>query len=264
MDGLVHPKEKLYFTIALLFSLVVYSALLLAVGAMPHLLIYVLIVAFAGHVAQGIFVGSVLGDGVRVTEKQFPEVYRLVGELAEQMGLRSQPAVYVIQGGGLLNAFATHFASRSFVVVYSDMLELAYERGEAALKFVLAHELAHIRRGHVSNMRWLILPGMILPMLGSAYRRACEYTCDRFGAYFAPEGATQGLLVLAAGSKLYRRIDVREYESQARQERSVWTWLAELLQTHPLLMNRISAVSEAVQSAKYEQTTEQPPLQMNV
>ncbi|MBE3584143.1 MAG: hypothetical protein IMX01_08535 [Limnochordaceae bacterium] len=51
---------------------------------------------------------------------------------------------------------------------------------------------------------------------------------------------------------------------RAWQERSVWTWLAELLQTHPLLMSRISAVSEAVQSAKYEQTTEQPPLQMNV
>ena len=109
------------------------------------------------------------------------------------MELNPVPAIYVLQAGGLLNAFATRFLGRSFVVIYSDVLELAYMKGEAELAFVICHELAHIKRKHLA-WRWFLYPSMLIPFLGAAYSRACEYTCDRFGAHYRPDGALGGFL----------------------------------------------------------------------
>ncbi len=93
------------------------------------------------------------------------------------LGLASAPPVYVMQAGGTLNAFATKFFGRQFVVLFSDVVALAEARGAAgALGVVIAHELAHIRRGHL-RFRWLTLSGRMVPYLGHAYSRACEYTC---------------------------------------------------------------------------------------
>lgn len=192
--------------------------------------------------AHGLLMGSIRGNGVRVSEKQFPEVDRLAQQLAAQMGIDPVPPVYVLQAGGLLNAFATRFLGRSFVIGYSDVLELAYERGEPELAFVMAHELAHIKRGHLA-WRWVLYPSMIVPFLGAAYSRACEYTCDRFGAYFRPDGAVGGLLVLAAGKRLYRNVDAQAFGDQAETERGFFVWLAEVLSSHPNLSKRVRALA---------------------
>ncbi len=237
MGPSAHPRETLYFVLCLGFSVLVYLAMVISLVGIP----YLITLAAIGFVAQGVLVGSIQGNGVRVSESQFPEVHRLANDLAAKMGLTPTPAIYVQQSGGLLNAFATRFLGRNFVVIYSDVLELAYQQGEAALAFVIAHELAHIRRDHL-KWRMLLAPGMFVPFLGTAYSRSCEYTCDRFGAYYRPDGALAGLLVLAAGKHLYRRVDAEVLSRQAEQEYGFWIWLAEIFQTHPNLPRRVSAV----------------------
>lgn len=76
------------------------------------------------------------------------------------------------------------------------------------------------------------------------YSRACEYTCDRFGAHYRADGAVKGLLVLAAGKKLYRQVDAHDYSSHAEAERGFWVGFAEILSTHPNLPKRVQAVVE--------------------
>jgi hypothetical protein len=98
------------------------------------------------------------GNGVQVTEKQFPEVYHLAQQLAGQIRLNPIPAIYVL-------------------------------------------------------------------LLGTAYSKACEYTCDRYGAHYKPDGAAGGLLVLAASNKLYPKVNVREFSNQAESESGFWIWL---------------------------------------
>ncbi len=237
MDPSVHPRETLYFVLCVGISVLVYLALVVSLVGIP----YLIALAMIGFFAQGILVGGVRGTGVRVCEEQFPEVHRLAGDLAAKMGLSPVPAIYVQQSGGLLNAFATRFLGRNFVVLYSDVLELAYQQGEAAVAFVIAHELAHFQRGHL-KWRLLVAPGMFVPFLGTAYSRSCEYTCDRFGAHCRPDGALPGLLVLAAGKHLYRRADAGVLGRQADQEYGFWIWLAEIFQTHPNLPRRVSAL----------------------
>jgi Zn-dependent protease with chaperone function len=169
---------------------------------------------------------------------------RLAVAHARKLGLSKVPAIYVLQSGGLLNAFATRFLGRDFVIIYSDILEMALARGEAAVGFVVAHELGHIWRGHLKH-RWLTVPGRLLPYLGPAYSRACEYTCDRLGAFCQPDGAIAGLLALAAGKRLHAHVDVREYAAQAVSDHSFWVRRAELVSSHPLLPKRVAALIDA-------------------
>jgi Zn-dependent protease with chaperone function len=237
MESLVNPKERVYFRIALVISLLVYVLLVVSIVG----IVYIVIGAIIGLMVHGLFIGSIRGNGIRVSEKQFPEVYRIASQFANQMGLNPMPAIYVLQAGGLLNAFATKFLGRSFVVIYSDVLELAYAKGEPELAFVICHELAHIKRKHLT-WRWLLYPSMLVPFLGTAYSRACEYTCDRFAAHYKTDGAVGGLLVLASGKKLYRNVNPQEFSNQAYTERGFWVWFSEVLSTHPNLPKRVNAL----------------------
>jgi Zn-dependent protease with chaperone function len=152
--------------------------------------------------------------------------------------------MYVMESGGLLNAFATRFLGRDFVIINSDVLELALAQGEAAVGFIVGHELAHVWRGHLKH-RWLTTPGRVFPYLGAAYSRACEFTCDRVGAYCQPDGAITGLLALAAGKQLHAHVDVREYAAQAESDQGFWIRRAELISSHPLLPKRVAALIKA-------------------
>ena len=70
-----------------------------------------------------------------------------------------------MQAGGILNAFATRFAARDFVVLYSDILE-AYGVDSGEIRFLLGHEIGHIRSKHIlKNM--ILLPGLLLPLLAA-------------------------------------------------------------------------------------------------
>jgi len=237
MESLIDPKEKLYFRISLVISLLLYFLLVVSLIGIVYILIGVIITVFV----HGLFVGRLKGNGIRVSDRQFPDVHRLASQLAAQMQLDPAPAIYVLQAGGLLNAFATKFFDRSFVVIYSDVLELASEKGEAELAFIICHEFAHIKRKHL-EYRWLLYPSMVVPFLGAAYARACEYTCDRFGAHYRPDGVIGGLLVLAAGTKLYRTVNTQEFISQADMEHGFWISFSEILATHPNLPKRLRAV----------------------
>ncbi len=239
MKSLVHPKERIYFGVSLLISLLVYLVLIIRVPIVY--LLYGVIGIIISLGAHGLLIGRLRGNGIRISEKQFPEVYRLAQQIGSQIGFTPVPRIYVLQAGGALNAFATRFLGRNFVIIYSDVLELAYEEGESALAFVICHELAHIKRKHLT-WRWLLYPSALIPFLRPAYSRACEYTCDRYGAHYRPDGAVGGLLVLAAGKKLYRNVEAREFSNQADTERGFWIWFSEVLSTHPNLPKRLKAL----------------------
>lgn len=236
MQQYVYPKERVYFAICLVVSVLVYVALIVSLIGIAYIVGGVIVTVLI----HGFLIGHLRGNAIRVTSRQFPDLHRVINELSAKMEMPA-PVVYVLQSGGVLNAFATRFLGRDFVVLFSDVLEVASRDGEAAVAFIVGHELAHIKRGHV-RWRWVIYPAMLVPFLGAAYSRACEYTCDSFGAFCRPDGAVPGLLILAAGSRLYRQVDTHEYSRQAETDGGFWTWLAEVASTHPNLAKRVGAV----------------------
>ena len=117
---------------------------------------YGVFIGLAMYLAHLAFVTHLRGSAIRLGEDQLPDLYRRVCLLSARAGLENVPEVYLLESGGALNALATKFLGSSIVVLYSSLLEACGE-DEAARDTVIAHELAHLRAGHL-RFRWM--PGL--------------------------------------------------------------------------------------------------------
>ena len=234
------PSELPLFWVCLLVSLAIWVVIIAATFGL--ILIYAALVALIIFIVHVGFIAHVRGNGVRLGPNQFPELYAAVDRLARRMGMTRVPDTYIMQAGGSLNAFATRFLRSQFVILFSDLLEACGDN-RAARDMIIAHELGHIRAGHL-RWRWVLAPSFFIPFLGTALSRAREYTCDRIGRAGAgdQEGAILGLTILAAGAKHGPLVN---REAMVRQRADLNTGLmtlAEWLSTHPPLAKRIAAL----------------------
>jgi Zn-dependent protease with chaperone function len=248
----IHKKERVYFYISLVISCAWYYLFISHINNVAFHLVYnvpTIILFYA--LAIGLFmlfthillIGHLKGNAVEITEDQLPEVYKIIEDQARILKLRNTPTMYLLQGGGILNAFATRFLGTNYVILYSDVLELAFTEGVEVVEFIIAHELGHIKRNHISLFRKVLLfPSLFVPFLRGAYARACEYTCDNIGFSLSPGGASGGLLLLAAGRSLYKRISLEAYIRNANNASGFASWIAEVCSTHPHLTKRLQNV----------------------
>ena len=245
----VHSKENIYFGIKIIAALLGYAFIIFSIknslsSNQPYALvgiIYLIVIVLILFIQMGVMVGYIRGNAVKVGYDQFPKIFEAVTRQSQALGLKQAPDVYIMQAGGVLNAFATKFMGVNYIVLYSDIADEALENHPETLDFVIGHELGHIKRNHILK-RLLTLPSILVPFLNSAYSRACEYTCDNIGSALSPKGAPSGLLVLAAGNKLFKQVNAKVYANQYDQIGGFWTWFSEKVSTHPHLSKRIKAL----------------------
>ena len=240
--NLTHKYEDLLYVVCILTTISVAIYLLISIiGA----IIFLFLGLFTLFI-HAISMSHIQVNGVRLKENQFPELYQKVVVLSEKMELKKIPEVYVIESGGMLNAFATKIFGlfgKNVVVLYSDFIDVSLDSNGYEIDYVIAHELAHIKRNHIVKSL-LVFPAMWIPFVGESYSRMAEYTCDRMAAYYTekPEEAINGLLVLAAGRRLYKKVNLTEYLEQYNEKRGVFVTLAELLSSHPPIPKRIHEI----------------------
>jgi len=212
---LVYRNEERLFRGMLVWSLLVWGVLLFITFGLA--LVYLLFGFLFYCVAQSALISYIKGNGVRITEEQFPDLKQQISACCRKLGLDDEPQAYLMQMGGMLNAFATRFLGRHFLVLYSDVVDGLADNPDA-LNFYIGHEIGHIKRKHL-NWATILMPASVLPLIGPAYSRAREYTWDRHGlaACDNPANAEHGLAVLAAGGKRARTMNHRAYVEQARQ-----------------------------------------------
>ncbi|WP_338471563.1 M48 family metallopeptidase [Niallia sp. XMNu-256] len=245
---LVHHKEGVYFALTLLVSILTYVALLFSIIGIV-IIAAIILVSYFFHALS---MASIRRNGVRLSERQFPEIYEKAVKLAHNMEIEKMPAIYVMESMGIMNAFATRFFGKNMVVIYSEIFDLSEEKRNDELLFVLAHEFAHIKRRHVL-VHMLLLPAMFIPFLGEAYLRACEYTCDRYAAYYIDnvDAAKEALSMLAIGKRLSSKMNKEAFVQQISEESGFFAWLSEKLSSHPHLPKRINALDNWVNPEQY-------------
>jgi Zn-dependent protease with chaperone function len=185
------------------------------------------------------------GSAVRLSPRQFPDIYAVKDDFARRLNLRRDPEIYLMSGNGALNAFAASTFGYDFVVIHSELFSNTYERNKDALAFIVGHELGHLRLGH--TRLWYQLSTAYVdrvPLLGGFLSRAREFSCDRHGAYLAPRGE-EGLVLLAAGRYVYKEVDVEELLEQAQRFQGFWPVVAQLPQSHPFTVRRLKVLYDA-------------------
>ncbi|MCF6138279.1 M48 family metallopeptidase [Pseudalkalibacillus berkeleyi] len=241
LNELIHKNEKKYFLLVLFISISAYIFLAISIiGILIALLLVGLSLFF-----HTIMIGQIRTNAVKLSEKQFPLVYQMSKELSERMGIPNVPDIYVMESSGALNAFATRFFGKNMIVLYSEIFDLIEKEANDELNFIIAHELAHIKRNHISKYLF-ILPAMWIPAVAELYLRACEYTCDRMATFYTgnTQAATNSLTILAIGKTFYKQVNHEAYLEQLKTEKGFFVWLSEMLSTHPPLPKRIHEIQK--------------------
>jgi len=212
-----------------------------------------------------------LATGVKVTEKQYPELYESFQEaIACLGGLVPQPELFV-KSDPRPNAYTLALRGGAPFVVVTSALVDGFSAAET--QAVLGHELGHLVCEHslwfsLGSIGSTLLPP--LPGVGAAaerlqqeWRRAAEFSCDRAALLVTQDAAvvSEALIKLASGST--RAVDVEAYLQQAREydealeksSRFVRTMQGRMLAdaTHPLPIRRVAELDRFARSAQYSQ-----------
>ncbi|OQB16034.1 MAG: heat shock protein HtpX [Firmicutes bacterium ADurb.Bin193] len=254
INALRHPGERILYVACAFLNTMVITLLILGLSFMWQDLIlnpYVQNVYVAVATAFGVAffsMGSTFAQtkvySVRVGENQFPELYAVVKKFAESLGMKKIPAIYVKQENGLLNAFAAYFWGRNYVLLNTEIFEIAYleHKDINAVSFIMAHEMAHICLHHTRF--WYnasILIAKFIPVLGTSLSRAQEYSCDRIALKLCPEGK-QGIFMLLLGRHLYKNVNIDEYLAQAERTRGWFEFFVNINSSHPVNTRRVLAI----------------------
>jgi Zn-dependent protease with chaperone function len=212
-----------------------------------------------------------LASGVRVSERQFPQINDMVRDGAYVLDLPQIPEVFVTQNP-IVNAMALG-ADQPFIVINTGLVDLL---DAEELRSVVGHELGHVLSGHAvyrtmlfhlinlaARIAWVPLGYIglrgIIWGLEEWYRKS-ELSCDRAGLLASqdPAAAKRVLMKLAGGARL------SELNSDAFMEQAhdydavpdVRDGLLKLLQlqgnSHPFAVTRFAELSRWIDSGQYE------------
>jgi Zn-dependent protease with chaperone function len=207
-------------------------------------------------------------NAVRVSEKQFPQVWERYLEVLETMD--SPPYDLFVSQTPLVNAGA-YGMDKPFIVLNSGSIRLL---NEDELTYLIGHELGHIMSGHVlyrtMTVLLLQLASLGFPIVGLAARavlmallewsRKAELSCDRAGllAVQNPDATLRSFMKLAGGGQPEEN-DLNEFLRQADEYRQsgdvadiVFKVLNLLGTTHPFHVLRAAEVRDWIEAGEYD------------
>jgi Zn-dependent protease with chaperone function len=235
---LVDENETTLFNAMLAASLLTWGAL--AITTLGGAIAYLILIFALFYFVQSGLAAYLKGTGVHISYRQFPDLKARIDVCCERLGLDQAPEAYLLPWHHPLAGAAT---GRRYIVLNADVVDALDERPDA-LNFYIGHEIGVLTGRH---LRWLplLLPAAVLPLLGAAYARACEYTCDRHGFHACDDvhSAQAGLAAMAAGKRRWRQLSLGDYAAQARQATGFWMSFHELVSGRPWLIKRMAALA---------------------
>ena len=242
------PYESLYLAIVCLPS--VLAAIFigcLAIGQQWEILgaviSAILFLTMIAWITWKLTFAFMLGNAIRVGPAQFPQIYNLVTEASQILGI-TPPTVLISQGHGIFEVFvAKRFSRRSLLIITSNMMDDLTENGSSReLMFFAGRQLGLIANGHFRFWPLKHVLGQFAPFFYSAWQRRSHMTADRLGLLVAGDlhAAEQALFIITAGSGIAVNTNVMALKEQRTDLfESLWSWIRLGLSNYPYMIDRI-------------------------
>jgi Zn-dependent protease with chaperone function len=187
---------------------------------------------------------SAFGTLVRVSRRQFPEIYE-AGALAASR-LSCPPVPIYVKRASEQNIYTLGLLKQPLIVITSSMID---QMSNESLQFFIGREIGHIRAGH-TWLRTLLRPlGAGIPVIGKLldsvvfgdWMNRTEHTADRAGliACNSLTVSISTMLKFGVGTSLFQKLDIREFLEQINDVRSVGGRVTEIVAEQPYLIQRI-------------------------
>jgi len=194
----------------------------------------------------------------RIDQSQTPELARLVHEC----GLKLQPGQVdaFLVNQKQFNAYTFGIENPKALVLFSPLLKVM---NPVELKFIIGHEMGHVALGHtclntiLGGMAGIPAPFGAAVLLYTAFRwwnRMCEYSADRAGLLACGDinAAISALVKLVAPDVQTQRDFERALSMVDAEDDSASNRLAEVFQTHPMVIRRINALKGYARTKEYQ------------
>lgn len=224
---------------------------------------------------------QLMGSYLRATADSFPDLYRLLQEGCEVLDIPKRPALYIQPGG--LNAF-TAGVDNPIIVLNAGLIDMM---PEDQLRFVIGHELGHVKSGHVLYYQMAMLLPVIAQVVDTAtlglggllsmglqvalvrWQRMSELTADRAGLLACQDvNAAIGAMIRLAGlpMKFAESVNTEDFIAQARDfqahDSDKLDWIAKVLssmgQTHPWTVLRANEFLTWIDSGAFDRILKEP------
>jgi Zn-dependent protease with chaperone function/uncharacterized tellurite resistance protein B-like protein len=203
-----------------------------------------------------------LKEGIRLSERLSPRIYRVFSEVSQALGLETQAEVFCLPSPEI-NAFAVLDVRKDTTYSLVGVTATALEKLEdAELRSILGHELGHILFGN-NRLAALIStdaanPSVtVLPALGESlylrWRKKAEISADRVSVLASRDFRATATSLLKATFGLSERnlnLDIEALVNQVDEIRGRPELMEEVFASHPLLPIRLKAVELFSRSAK--------------
>jgi hypothetical protein len=189
--------------------------------------------------------GFILGNTVRVSKQQIPEMYAILEAQCLRLGLDHMPDLHVSDQAIELPAHAYSVWQQEYIVITQRFAEPTPDTNRDVVSFMLASELGRIRLGHTRWWYELALAYVIrIPYLRNPMTQVEILSQDRYGAFLEP-GAVRGLIAQASGRRMLQVVNIPDYLKQTREYGGVWAFLSNLTRSTPHVAYRIQALWKA-------------------
>ena len=203
---------------------------------------------------------QLLGQAVKVSDRQFPRIHSLTKRACDVLGI-ALPQVFVVNDPRF-NAATYGTNDDSFVLVHSALVE---QYSDEELLTVIGHECGHIHNSHVAYltalhyltfMAGMFVPWILQPALVAlrTWSRRAEVTCDRAGMLVSKDAsaAERAIAKLAVGSRrLYEEFNLDAFLEQHEEGTQGIGRYMEVFATHPWLPKRVLAMRVFGESQLY-------------
>lgn len=259
-DAYRYPSELpiLAATLSLVFLVIAITAAATVCGSALFAVLAVGLAASASRAHHQ----ALMERAFAVDSQRSPDLARLANECRAR--IQPGPVDIFVTRSRELNAYTFGLSDIKAVVLYSSLLQVM---DADELRFILGHELGHVRLGHtrlnslVGGLAGIPSSSAVSMLLGMAFlgwNRACEYSADRAGllACGRPEKAVSALVKLVAGPEGMNRPGLEErmavaYRQIDAEDDTPLGGLYETLGSHPLLIKRINHLRQWAASEEY-------------
>jgi Zn-dependent protease with chaperone function len=213
-------------------------------------------------------------NGIRLSERQFPDIFEIAIRAARILSLSHLPEIY-ISGDAMWDAVTMGTENSAFIVLGSVLMNF---RGDD-LFYVIAREMGHCQAGHAlwrTVMQFMsgrsqsrsVLGGGVLKLLNPvklvqsaldaplmAWSRHSEITADRAGMLAVRNEEVARRVLMSWNLKsfpLYARINQDEWREQELQSDEVTQRMAEwTLASTPFIAGRLKQVRDFAAAEEY-------------
>ena len=251
-----YPRER--FILALTLILVFLVIALTATATICLSAVFILGMVVISYRANRVRHRQLLERALQVMPQDTPRLATLTTETIARLQVESVQVF--VAPHDFLNAYTFGLSSPKVVVLYSSLLKVM---DEDEMRFILGHELGHVRLGHtelnslIGGMAGIPSPpatAVLLTMAFLWWNRTCEHSADRAGLLACGKlhKAISALVKLTAGAKARTPADLEQAlrRIQAEDDHAISN-LAEALGTHPMTIRRIDELRSYAASDEY-------------